>query len=276
MNFPFRRSAISSSSRSPCSDTVESPSPEEFQPHGKPHSSMIAAPNAPTCARGLAVLGLLLIGSGCRINHGTMLSTVAAEINDSLAPLETVVVPGDRLSIQFPAAIDWNQEVVVQADGSAGLLGIDQFRVAGQTLTQLDQSLTRAYGEVFDAPELSVTLMATAERSITVLGEVQTPGKIVLTPGQRLTLIEALGQAGGFENRSAHLGNVVLLRWDTETQGQLAWHVDMRPRHWTGDTPVLLQPHDVVYVPNVFIDDIGIWIDNHIRRMIPLPILPFN
>jgi hypothetical protein len=35
--------------------------------------------------------------------------------------------------------------------------------------------------------------------------------------------------------------------------------------------PLYLQPYDVVFIPNTPIDEVAIWVDNHIRRMIPVP-----
>ena len=40
---------------------------------------------------------------------------------------------------------------------------------------------------------------------------------------------------------------------------------------WTGSVPLYLQPYDVVFIPNTPIDAVAIWVDNHIRRMIPVP-----
>jgi hypothetical protein len=34
---------------------------------------------------------------------------------------------------------------------------------------------------------------------------------------------------------------------------------------------VFLQARDVVFVPNTAIDDVNIWVDQYIRKMIPIP-----
>jgi hypothetical protein len=65
------------------------------------------------------------------------------------------------------------------------------------------------------------------------------------------------------------------VRWDAQSHSQLAWKIDARPKHWGGkQAAVVLQAHDVVYVPNTFIDEVDIWVDNYIRRLIPLPLFP--
>ena len=111
-----------------------------------------------------------------------------------------------------------------------------------------------------------------AVQSISILGEVEEPGAIDLEPGRRLTLVEAIARAGGFDKATAYLASVVLVRWDPRNQQQVAWTIDARPRWWGKEKTVFLQPYDLVYVPNTPIDDVGIWVDNWIRRLIPIPI----
>ena len=103
------------------------------------------------------------------------------------------------------------------------------------------------------------------------MGEVLRPGEFPLGPDRRLTLVEALARAGGARKESAHLASTMLLRWSASTGKQLAWKIDARPEEWTGSVPLYLQPYDVVFVPNTTVDDVAIWVDNYIRRMIPFP-----
>ena len=108
------------------------------------------------------------------------------------------------------------------------------------------------------------------------MGEVGTPGEIEIGNDGRLTLLEAIGQAGSFNRRSAYLAATLLVRWDPSEQKQLAWRIDARPDHWDAQVPILLQPFDVVYIPNTPVWGAGIWVDNWIRRMIPLPFFQIN
>ena len=88
-----------------------------------------------------------------------------------------------------------------------------------------------------------------------------------------MTFPEALARAGGPKKESAALASTMLIRWSAGTGKQLAWKLDARPEQWTGQTPLYLQPYDVIYIPNTPVDEVAIWVDNYIRRMIPFPYL---
>lgn len=129
--------------------------------------------------------------------------------------------------------------------------------------------------EVIDtAPTAAGTDVTT--RSVHVLGEVNEPGQIALEAGRRLTLVEAIARAGGHRPATAHTSSLVLVRWDRMKQQQLAWKIDARPKFWSSAKTVFLQPYDIVYIPNIPIDDLGFWVDNYIRRLIPIPFPVFT
>lgn len=124
--------------------------------------------------------------------------------------------------------------------------------------------------EVVDTAPTGAGTDVTA-RSVSVLGEVMTPGQIPLDAGRRLTIVEAIARAGGQKTATAHVSSLVLVRWDRVHQQQLAWKIDARPKYWSNPKTIFLQPYDIVYVPNIPIDDLGHWVDNYIRRLIPIP-----
>jgi len=130
--------------------------------------------------------------------------------------------------------------------------------------------------EVVDSAPAGAGEAAVTARSISVLGEVYTPGQIPLEPGRRLTIVEAIARAGGQKTATAHVSSLVLVRWDRTHQQQLAWKIDARPKYWGDPKTIFLQPYDVVYVPNLPIDDLGHWVDNYIRRLIPVPFPVFT
>lgn len=124
--------------------------------------------------------------------------------------------------------------------------------------------------EVVDTPPTGAGTDLTP-RSVHVLGEVVEPGQIPIEAGRRLTIIEAIARAGGHKPQTAHTSSLVLVRWDRLKQQQLAWKIDARPKYWSDAKTVFLQPYDIVYIPNMPIDDLGFWVDNYIRRLIPIP-----
>jgi protein involved in polysaccharide export with SLBB domain len=155
---------------------------------------------------------------------------------------------------------------------SRALLTVSLFLAAscasagGPSIVELADTINATL-EPLPAAASDTSLLA---QSVTVIGEVEEPGALELVAGRRMTLVEAMARAGGYSKESAYLGSVVLVRWDPDSQRQLAWTIDARPRWWGKEKTVFLQPYDLLFVPNTPIDDAGIWIDNWIRRMLPI------
>jgi protein involved in polysaccharide export with SLBB domain len=223
--------------------------------------------------RRFAPFALCVAVCSCSAAKGPGLDEIAPEINATLAANITVVMPGDLLAITFRQKPEYNQETPVLPDGTASLLEIGTVPVAGRTLDQVAELLAEGYQRQSTVPP-SVAIIASAPRTVTVMGEVLEPGAYELGPDGRVTLLAALGQAGGHLKQTAWLSNTLLIRWDPSVQQQRTWVIDARPEHWRGTEPVYLQQHDVIFVPNTNVDEVALWVDNYIRRMIPLPLFP--
>lgn len=215
----------------------------------------------------------LLALFSCQSSGGPNLERIAKPVNATLDADNGVLGVGDLLEVRFPYQPTWNQEVLVARDGSTSFTAIGRMIVAGMTFEKLDAALTEAYSKVFEKPDLAVVLMTPGERKVYVMGEVLEPGEILLGPDRRLTFLQALAFVGGPRKESAYLAHTLLVRWSAATQKQLTWKIDAREEYWRGAEPLYLQPYDVVFIPNTPVDEVAIWVDNYIRRMIPFPYL---
>jgi len=227
-----------------------------------------ALQRASRCA---AAIACLLIASACETAGGPALSQIASEINSTLEPDTVVLAVGDKIEVRFPYSATWNQEVEITADGSASFMAIGRLIVAGMSMGQLRDALSTAYTRIFENHELDVVLKSRGARKVYVMGEVEKPGEFELDPSRRLTLLDALARAGGPIKETAYLAQTLLIRWNASTGKQRTWTIDAREEHWKGAEPVYLQPYDLVFLPNTPVDDVAIWVDNYIRRMIPFP-----
>lgn len=222
------------------------------------------------------VFGSLLLGASlvsCS-SVGTPIHEIAPEINATRDVSTLVLGPGDELEISFhqESSSQWNHDTQVLADGRAAFLGLGDIPVAGLTLADVDDVLEQAYAETVRSPELTVIPTTLAGRSVTVIGQVQDPGPQQLGD-PRLTLLGALGNAGGPNVSYGNLKHIVLVRWDPSEQRQLRWHIDARPEFWGGGEPIYLQPYDIVVVPDKRIVTIANWVDLYIGGLIPFPSL---
>lgn len=232
--------------------------------------------------RPLLPLALLALAPACSSPKGPSLGAIAPEVNATLRTGEDLVEPGDVLQVRVvragsddglaPGTLD--QDVRVQPDGRASFVGVDDIDVAGLLPSMLEELLGARYAEAFDADLLlHVGIAERAARAVTVFGEVARPGAVSIPPTGKLTLVEALGRAGGPRTRSAWLSNVRLVRWDAAAQRQRSWTIDARQKHWGATETVVLQSGDLVFVPNTNVDRVSTALDNYVRRMIPLPYL---
>lgn len=86
----------------------------------------------------------------------------------------------------------------LSADGSISMPLIGAVKIAGLTT---DQAAAEIKAKLKDGylvnPQVSVSIEARVRRSITVLGQAQNPGVFELPADRKLTVVEAIGMAGG-------------------------------------------------------------------------------
>jgi len=201
---------------------------------------------------------------------------LAGEINATLIGGDMVITPGDVLEVRFPLLDEWTQtDVLVQPDGRASFLSLDDLQVAGLTLAMLDDKLTKEYAKILTQPELTVRATRIAPRNVFIMGEVNGGGSFPLE-NERLSLVEALGMSDGFIRDTAKLTHTLLVRWIPSENRMQAWKIDASPSEWGAAEAILLQPHDVVFIPARPIVHVNDWVDRYIRRMIPLPLFTIS
>ncbi len=100
----------------------------------------------------------------------------------------------------------------LSGDGTITMPLIGAVRIEGLTTDQAAALITRKLADGYLAkPEVSVSIEARIRRTVTVLGQAQRPGVFELPAHRRLTLVEAIGMAGGV-TRIANPKKVTLKR----------------------------------------------------------------
>lgn len=140
---------------------------------------------------GPAILALS-VGSSCVSEY----RAVEAELP---LPVEsTTLGPGDVFRLEIVGESDLPEEYQVASDGTADIPYIHRIIVAGLEPQELQELIREKLirSEILTDPSVVVSVGAYASKRVTLLGEVQKPGKIALTTG--MTLLEALSMSGGF------------------------------------------------------------------------------
>jgi len=182
------------------------------------------------------------------------------------APPELVLNPGDQIQVVYTYWPDLDVAQQVRPDGKISLKMVGEVAAGGKTPAQLREELTALYADKIKDPDISVVVAGLGSNRVYVGGEVLQPGMIQING--RLTLLEAVMQAGGPVNRSARLRDVILVR---ERDGKrYARTYDLRDSFGQGESESIeLQPYDVVYIPRTAIDRLDQWVDQYINGIVP-------
>ncbi len=209
----------------------------------------------------LCAVSVVLIAGGC-------VSTPPAENPAWPEPAAPAVKlqPGDSVRIMFTYWPELNEEQTIRPDGKIALQLVGDVDAQNLTPDELRTALMTRYADKLKDPEITVVVTQYTSQRVYVGGEVRTPGLIPIQG--RLTALEAIMQAGGFNKGTAQLRNVVLIR---ERDGQrFARSIDLREAIGSPEsTPVYLEPYDIVYVPRTVIDQVDQWVDQYINQIIP-------
>ena len=175
---------------------------------------------------------------------------VVAEVkSEPAAPAKTSYRLRSRDFIRV-GVINENDTVIerrINPDGTIDVPFLKQLvPVAGLTITEAQDLLTKRFSRYFKQPQLIIAIVAYAERRVYISGYVGRAGPVTIPPEENLTLGKALSIAGGIQARGRRSDVAIKrLKPDGETEVILK---DMRKID-AGDEPdFILQDEDAVYV----------------------------
>jgi len=186
---------------------------------------------------------------------------VAAEVD-----VRATLSPGDELEFKFFHQPQLNDVQAIRPDGMVTLQLVGEVRAEGKTPGELRTELKTLYSRLFDKPEVTVLLRRMNSRTVYVTGAVNRPGRIPMP--DNLTALAAIMRAGGFDEKTARLNSVIVIRQKQDKP--CAYVIDVARVLSGEDTqPFHLHGQDIVYVPRTPITDVNDWIEQHITRLVP-------
>ncbi len=156
------------------------------------------------------------------------------------------IQPNDLLDIRVYEEDDLNTTARVGADGRIAMPLIGAVKVSGLSVQQAVEKLQAAYRRGYlVSPQVSLLISEHGQQTFTVLGQVVRPGNYALDGTKTMTLIEAIGLAGGY-TRIASPSRITILR----RSGSQATLLKVDGRSNKGEDPVtvIIQPNDVITV----------------------------
>jgi protein involved in polysaccharide export with SLBB domain len=176
-----------------------------------------------------------------------------AEMKDSpmVAGVEPAVMTlqeGDEVHVGFPGATGLDVVQRVRHDGRITVPLTGEVMAEGQTPAELESELLRRCGSQLVNKEVRVSVVA-ASYPVFVAGAVLRPGKLVCE--RRISALEAVMEAGGFDRTRADLTAVRIIRQERGQTRNLTVNLK-RVLDGKDTDPVFLRRADIVYVPEKF------------------------
>jgi polysaccharide biosynthesis/export protein len=111
-------------------------------------------------------------------------------------PADYRVGPGDKIGITVFGHQEMSQVVEVRSDGTIKYPMVGDLLVAGRSVSQIDDEITRILGRDYLVdPQVNVDVQEYRSQWVTILGEVRNPGRYVLKRDMRM--VDLLAEAGG-------------------------------------------------------------------------------
>lgn len=158
-----------------------------------------------------------------------------------------VYLYGDSMDVISMSGSDVVQPIIatsVDSNGNIFVPGVGMVKAEGRTIGDVEKSIQSLARQKYNNINVRLTVSADTDFSIYVFGQVNHPGKVVISSNS--SLIEALGAAGGVK-KSGSLRNISY----TSANGKKL-HVDLYDLLFKNKKPTIqLHANDVIYVNNI-------------------------
>ena len=176
---------------------------------------------------------------------------------------------GDELNFRFTHTPELNTVAQVRADGNVSLPVLGEFTVVGLTLRELAERVQAALAQRVRRPDVVINVQGNLpSQRIFVGGEVTKPGVQPLAGA--LTAMQAVLAADGLKDTAQPSGVIVLRNGPDGTRQVYKVDLAALMKGQEGAQDIALAAYDVVIVPRSGIANVGIWVDQYIRRVLPI------
>jgi polysaccharide export outer membrane protein len=160
-----------------------------------------------------------------------------------------ILQAGDVVRLQVFQEPDLDRELRVEQDGTVVLPLIGAVVAGQRTVREVAGEIARRYdADYLVNPQITLTVLKYSERRVNIMGMVNQPGPVVFPPEEKMTLLDAITRAGGF-NRLGDRRRVRLTR--TRADGQVEQFTINTDEILEGTAANAwpLEPGDNIFVP---------------------------
>jgi len=219
-------------------------------------------------ARIFSILILCFL-TACASSESRPLSSSSAGVpNPSEPTQEYRIRAGDALDIKLFYNPELNEQVIVRPDGRIALQLTHEIMAAGLTPAALTDMLTKAYALELDKPAITVIVRSFGGQLVFVDGEVNKPGMLNMVAP--MTVLQSLSQAGGMKDTAKRQQILVIRRGVDNKPFVLMVNMEKVLDGTETSQDLHLLPDDIVYVPRSSIANVNVWVDQYLRKNIPI------
>jgi protein involved in polysaccharide export with SLBB domain len=155
------------------------------------------------------------------------------------------VIPGDILIIAVVGEKELTQDCRVSSSGTITYAWLSNVEVAGKSPADVEQHLRKLLDKDYLVdPTVLVAVKEYKTREVTVIGQVNKPGSILISPEQPMTIVDAVSRAGGF-TRGADQSKIYFKR-PGEEKRTFRW--EELTKETDPKKTIYVQPRDVIEV----------------------------
>lgn len=193
-----------------------------------------------------ALLFSMLVFSGCEIFDGILGESEWPEPIPATAQIYRLR-PTDKLIITMYGDSDFGaKEATVDQNGTINLIMIDQVKVAGLTRNEAIAKVTELYGKFYKEPKVGIEIKEYSPRKVLVDGFVGRIGPVYILPEEKLTLLQAIANAGGIQPRGDK--TTVKLTRTMPDGATKTWKINLNYIYNGKKDDITLQEDDRIYV----------------------------
>lgn len=160
--------------------------------------------NVRALSRTVALCALSLVAGG---------TFAAPPVETKSAPLSSYTLqPMDLIKVVVFQEPDMDRELRISGEQTISLPLIGRVDLRNRTVRDAEVLISELYQKDFlVSPQINVTVLEYSQRTVNVLGAVNTPGAVLIPPERVFTVLDAITRSGGFA-RIANRGRVNLAR----------------------------------------------------------------
>ncbi|HEY5743292.1 MAG TPA: polysaccharide biosynthesis/export family protein [Terrimicrobiaceae bacterium] len=153
----------------------------------------------------------------------------------------------DLLDFRIFQEPEFDAVIRVSGDGTAIFPMIGQVQVAGKTIGETTELLRNRYMSGYlTNPQVNLTVRTYALKTFTILGQVQRPGTYQIEGGEPVSLLQAVGMAGGY-TRIANPSKVIVKRREGGVENVYQFNAK-KMANSGADSSFRVMPGDVITV----------------------------